>query len=205
MNYSDTLILYKYTNSGFAQDLSFQIFSYICNFIRDIVSLILEIAANVVLVIVLKRFYANKLALGLTNEQAKSMIKKNERNNMKLAFVNSLLSGLTHLFSFFVFMFLKYGYQNPVVLFLGFISILVNSFRHSLNFVLFYRFNKKFRKETGCDCKLVMKFSCAEMRSSINTSQDLRDFKSDESTKSEKNLELIAIQYIHLDNCVTRL
>lgn len=207
MNSTEIITLHKYSNSGFSKDLSYQIVSYTSTVIRDIFSTIMEVTINIVIVISLHRFYQKKLALGLTNDQAKSSIKKNERSKMKLAFINSTLSIITHLFSFFVFMFLKYGYQHPFVLYLGHISILVNTFRHSLNFFLFYMFNSKFKQQAGC--KLVINCGQSQAqpkRRSISNNSDEYDLQDSKDFNSRKNgVELISVERIHHDNYATSL
>jgi hypothetical protein len=93
----------------------------------------------------LKKYHLRKLVA--TNEESvKVYIKKEERTKLGIAIIMCFLSLSTHLFSFFTFIFIKFGYLYSAVLYLGIFSILVNALRHSINFFIFYSLNKKFKK-----------------------------------------------------------
>ena len=95
-----------------------------------------------------------------------------------------------------------YGTQHPVVLYLGNISLLANTFRHSLNFFLFYLFNKKFKELANC--RLVINFNNSSKQNTTNKSSNLYILEGD-IPRTETNLDLLSLQCINLENYVTRL
>ena len=95
-----------------------------------------------------------------------------------------------------------YGTQHPVVLYLGNISLLANTFRHSLNFFLFYLFNKKFKELANC--RLVINFNNSSKQNPTNKSSNLYILEGD-IPRTETNLDLLSLQCINLENYVTRL
>ena len=188
-NQTEVIYLYKYTNNRFSSSVAFQIISYVNNFIRDVLSVVTEIVLNIILAIQIRKFFQKKIDAGMTTAQARRTFRRSERNNTKLAVVMCFCSILSHLLSFATFLFLKYGYRNPGVLYIGVISFLVNSMRHTANFFFFYALNKKFKR------KIYFRISFR-----WNTISAITD--SNTQNNSNSNIQL---EYIHKNDYITKL
>ena len=176
---------YKYGNSEYLSNIYFQISLYVSTFIRNIATLFLEISLNIILLIALRNHYKKKLAAGATNHV---MIKKNEKKKIYLAIVMCSISTICHIFSIIVAYFIKFGLMYPAVIYIGPIAILVNTFRHTINFFIFYNLNKKFKKNIYC--KFVCKFNRPLAVSSEITSQKSRDRYSQELATMNNGIQL---------------
>lgn len=112
----------------------------------------MEIALNIMLIKKLHAYHKKKLTLGKTSR--KHILKKGENNKIILALVMCFISTVTHLLSFFTFMFLKFGYMYSAVLYIGMLPILVNDLRHACNFFIFFLLNKKFKERVRFKIKI---------------------------------------------------
>ena len=157
----------------FQQDLarfsSYQIFVisvYVANFLRDVLSSIVEIIFNIILMYFLKRFYYDKIRLtGMPDER----LSKIEKTNMIITIIISFLSILMHMVTFMVkqfcflfkkivlnqliyyqvFLFSEQSFKlskNSFSFVMGFSGVLLG-FRHSINIFIFYSVNTAFREK----------------------------------------------------------
>ena len=121
---------------------------YLSIFIRDFLPLVLEITLNVLLFIKLKLYLHKKTTLLAKNKNYNKAILKNfkkcDENNTRLAILMCLMSAVTHLLSLSYFVALG---DNDFL----YVTITKSLFRlsvalkHSINLVIFYRFNKIFK------------------------------------------------------------
>jgi hypothetical protein len=132
---------------------------YVSTFLRDILALVIEFGITVFLLITIVKFYNKKKRI--TNKKivkpAKNDVKptnddvnpdtvfqKTELNNSKIILMICFISSLNHIGTFL--MLLALYFYETIYLFVAAAFGTVLLVRHSLNFFLFFKMNKKFRR-----------------------------------------------------------
>jgi hypothetical protein len=125
---------------------------YVSTFLRDILALVIEFGITVFLLITIVKFYNKKKRL--TNKKiakpAKNDVKpdtvfqKTELNNSKIILMICFISSLNHIGTFL--MLLALYFYETIYLFVAAAFGIVLLARHSLNFFIFFKLNKKFRR-----------------------------------------------------------
>lgn len=140
----ETFYMYKFTNN-FDASLVLKIILLCITFLRDIVPLIGEIFVNIILVVVIVRYFKQKSVL--QNQKKNSIIPFNRTNlkNSYIALVLCLISVCNHMLVFLgIVLFLKI--EHNTFLNLKALFEICYSLRHSINFFIFLILNKKFRE-----------------------------------------------------------
>ncbi len=125
---------------------TFVVFLYICDFIRDILTLLVELAITTFLLVTIVRFYKNKKKVLKCDDQSDPIIfRRTDMNNSKLTLYICFFSSTTHICAFLSETFLDYSrhYIYVVVMFIFHFFFLT---KYSLNFFIFLRLNKKFKR-----------------------------------------------------------
>ena len=146
---SSTLMLYKYDSNRFTDNKIFLIFVFMNNFIRDVLTLFVEIFLNGALFFSIKSFFKRKKTLTGKNSNQINLslnLRSIERRNSEISVFLSILSGLTHLFTFSVFVLSKLKNQNNTIMSSGMLPALFNALKNSINFFIFLLLNKQFRQ-----------------------------------------------------------
>ena len=128
-------------------------FLYASTFFRDICTLVIELIICVCLLITVLNFYNRKRKLkkkrlekpSKESEQdiSDSTIRKTEINNSKIIFLICIISSFNHIGTFLILISLYFYDQiyNPLITTFGLVFLL----KHSANFFLFMKLNKKFK------------------------------------------------------------
>jgi len=110
-----------------------------CNFLRDLVVLIIIIIANITIGILLKKYAP-------ISENSNTEITL--RNNGLFAFILCSLSTLVHLlmFSVIIIAMQEIPESRPMATLFGTIGTLLDEIKYAINIFLLYKLNKKFRE-----------------------------------------------------------
>lgn len=121
---------------------------YACIFLRDVAPLAFEISLNVVLYKILKSYLNEKAKRLAKNHNTNTAIIKNFRkcdeNNTRLTIIMCSFSAITHLFSIAEYVSMKW-LDSFYPIFATSTFDLVVAFKHMINIIIFYRFNKVFK------------------------------------------------------------
>ena len=114
----------------------------ICNLARDVISFVIEITINIILMLIMISYYKKRLTINISNP----IFLERKRTDIKIALLMNFISVLFRLmfFSVIIILVLYFPFYLRITLK---VLILLFSLRHSLNFFLFLRFNKKFRRD----------------------------------------------------------
>lgn len=136
--------VYSYCLRRFPYNSYFVLSILISNFIRDIISLIIEVTLNVILIVTMIRFYKARMMINVQNFNTFAF-KRTSINNSKIALFMNFVSSVFHVTTFFFIIIRQYSSVDTYN-YISKIFAIVYSFRHSLNFFLFLKLNKKFRR-----------------------------------------------------------
>ena len=146
---SSNLMLYKYDSTRFTDNKIFLIFVFMNNFIRDVLTLFVEVFLNGALFFSIKSFFKRKITLTAKNSNQTNLnlnLRLIERRNSEISVFLSILSSLTHLLTFSVFVSSKLDNQNNTIMSSGMLPALFNALKNSINFFIFLLLNKQFRQ-----------------------------------------------------------
>jgi len=147
-NITELVELYSVEQSEYFQSYIFKVIFYLCVGLRDLVPLVLEITLNIFLLMKLRKYIKKKrILLSRNKNRSKAIIKnfkKCDENNTRLAVLLCLLSAATHILSLLHF-FAPLSEKYLAVMFSNKIFILMSTLKHSINLLIFYRFNKIFK------------------------------------------------------------
>ena len=110
---------------------------FLANCVRDIIPLIIEIIINIYLTFTIVDYNKKRQALGVQNQ-------KININNSRIAILLCFFSSLLHCFTFSLIILFRFADTKIYVIFSFFVSVFY-SIKHSINFVIFFFFNEKFR------------------------------------------------------------
>lgn len=139
--------VYFLENSRFNYQNLFNVFFYFNSFLRDIVTFIVELGITVFLVITIVKFYDKKKKVLSGDDQNSDPIifRKTDMNNSKITLYICVVCSLYHI-AIFVNVSLRFFNANSYFLY-TFVSIeYMLQLRHSLNFFVFIKLNKKFKR-----------------------------------------------------------
>lgn len=141
---NEPITVYYYGLRTFNYNKIFLLSILICNFTRDILSFIIEMILNVVLIVTITRFYKSRMTINV-NTPSTFAFRRTDINNSKIALFMNFLSAFFHVTTFSLVILIEYV-SFDVYNYVSKIFIIIFSFRQSLNFFLFLKLNKKFRR-----------------------------------------------------------
>ena len=136
--------LYFIDTTYISQNIGFIFYTYFNNFVRDGITVLIDILFNISLVQSMKRFNARHLFLS-TQSHSVSILKKSERKNIFIAFILCLMSVFIHIVSFLTFMLFISGLKS-VWTFTSLINGILHSIKNAMNFFIYLLLNEKFKK-----------------------------------------------------------
>ena len=138
------ITIYCYKLREFHYNNIYLISIFVFNFMRDIMNFIIEIILNIVLMLTMRRYYNNRMALNISNMNLFEF-RRTDTNNAKIALFLNFISAFFHMTSFSTVILIKYFSFSYFHIFSK-IIILAYTSRHSMNIFLFLKLNKKFRR-----------------------------------------------------------
>ena len=111
--------------------------------IRDILTLIVEIALNLLSLFYLKRLLVNKKKLTLQNQLKLSLIDKIDENSTKMVVLMCTLAAFVHFCVYYSWIISRKDKMNSKMI--GVIAFLIATIKFSLNFLIFYFYNQNFK------------------------------------------------------------
>ena len=154
LNFSSDISFKVAYLSAVSYGKAFNVFLYISIFLRDILTVIIEIIASVVLIITIVRFYKKKERISATREDymAENVVDSEIIIFKKAALNNSKITLYMCIFSFFnqiivfITLFSAIIFSEIVTFSLIYIFALLFLLRQSLNFFIFLKLNRKFKR-----------------------------------------------------------
>ena len=155
--FNKTLTVFDYGPRKFGSQLIFELILNACIFIRDVVTLLLEIAFTILLIVALVNYRKQKMAVMRKHGGDQKVIYKKEdldavRTTLFLAFFSALL----HVFNFGTFVIYQFDTTPNKVIYVlvGMVGNFLITIRYSFNFFLFLKLNKIFKNN------FLRKFCC---------------------------------------------
>ena len=149
---------YKFSYTVFYNSITAKFFRIGHTFLRDIIPLVILFIFNISLVLTLKKTVKRKIRLNSNRDnqnQSVSTALKAQKNNMKII----IYSGLNFIIGHFWFVLLNFSWLIPITTnFWSCFHYICNIFIYSsylFNTVLYFIFNKFFRRQTLRNIKLV--------------------------------------------------
>lgn len=153
---NDTIVVYTIKKRIFHYNDLFTVCLYASTFMRDILTLVIEIAVTVILLITMYRFYNKKRetvartsteAISSINEQSSDAIifRRTDMRNSQITLYICFISFVSHVGSFLALIVLYFNHSDLYTYIVGFFGFFF-LIRHSVNFVLFLKLNKKFKR-----------------------------------------------------------
>ena len=140
----DSVIVYSYGLRKFEYNQIFLFAVFISNFIRDIISFMVEMILNISLIVTMTRYYKRRMTVNIQNLNTFAF-KRTDINNNKIALFMNFLSAIFHTVTFALLIILRnHSFYAYIGVSHGF--LILYSLRHTLNFFLFLKLNKKFRR-----------------------------------------------------------
>ena len=140
----ESIDLYSYGLRQFKYNDIFLTSIFIVNFIRDIVNFIAEVILNIILIVTMTRYYKKRIVINVQNPNT-FVFRRTDINNSKIALFMNFISSIFHIITFSLVILLRcvsFDVYKIVTQIVG----LMFTLRHSINFFLFLKLNKKFRR-----------------------------------------------------------
>ena len=146
------ITVYRHGTRDLNENIIILVVTYLANFFRDITTCIIEITINIYLILAMFDYYRNKQSvLNRANNTdqitANNIIvfRKSDINNSRIAMFICFCSSLSHILVFsilIIFIFADFKVYIIYAYCIGLFFVI----RHSLNFLIFLKLNKKFRR-----------------------------------------------------------
>ena len=166
--------VYRHGTRDLNENIIILVVIYLANFVRDIITCIIEITINICLILAMFDYYKNKdSVLNHANNTdqitANNIIifRKSDINNSRIAMFICFCSSLSHILVFsilIIFIFADFKVYIIYVYCIGLFFVI----RHSLNIFIFLKLNKKFRRNFSVLVPNWMKIKNLGNGSSIN-------------------------------------
>lgn len=143
-----TVQLYNLGIRHFEYNRLFTVFLYVSTALRDILTLVVELVITIFLLVTVIRFADRKLKILKKEDETNSelhIFRKTEFNNSKITLFICFVSSFTHVCTFLVLVslfFLSVSIYSAIATLVGFLFVI----RHSMNFFILIRLNKKFKR-----------------------------------------------------------
>ena len=147
LNFDRTVKVYYFNRRSFNYNDLYTVCLYVSTFLRDILTFVIELVITTFLVITIVKFY-NKKRMVLNTEDANSdpiVFHKTDMNNSKLTLFICFFSSINHILIFVSLTIFYYCSRTVFIVFLCF-CLLINLIKHSLNFLILLKLNKKFKR-----------------------------------------------------------
>lgn len=143
LNETQIIYFYNYINTPFFYRRFGTIIIHLNLLIRDILTLIVEIALNLLSLFYLKRLLVNKKKLTLQNQLKLSLIDKIDENSTKMVVLMCTLAAFVHFCVYYSWIISRKDKMNSKMI--GVIAFLIATIKFSLNFLVFYFYNQNFK------------------------------------------------------------
>lgn len=143
-----TVPLYNLGIRHFEYNRMFTVCLYVSTALRDILTLVVELVITIFLLVTVIRFADRKLKILKKEDESNSQLyifRKTEFNNSKISLLICFVSSFTHVCTFLVLVslfFLSVSIYSAIAILVGFLFVI----RHSMNFFILIRLNKKFKR-----------------------------------------------------------
>lgn len=153
---NDTIVVYTIKKRIFYYNDLFTVCLYTSTFMRDILTLVIEIAVTIKLLITIYRFYDKKREkVAMTSAEAIKSIselnsdpiifRRTDMRNSQITLYICFISFVSHVGSFSALIVLYFNHSDLHTYTIGFFGFFF-LVRHSVNFFLFLKLNKKFKR-----------------------------------------------------------